>query len=117
MLLLTVVAVMGMVAAPSAAAQEPTGKFCNGVGGDDVFEEVGGGIATSPPACYPTLELCKAALQHQVGTTDSCQPQTSIVTDSEGKAFSTMQDCRDPDPLIGSNDPKSCRVGDHVVNG
>src|SRR4051794_13851248 len=106
MLLLTVVAVMGMVAAPSAAAQDPPGQFCYDVGSGG-FEEEGGPISTGP-TCFDTLAHCEFALEHgqvqEGGTTSSCHPKSRTVTDSDHTAYSSMQDCRDH-----SGDPQSCR--------
>ena len=108
MLLLAVVAVMGMIAAPSAAAQAEPPQFCYDVGSDDVFE--GDGSISPNPTCYDTMKLCEHALEFGLvqdgSTTSSCHPKDRTVTDSAHTAYSSMQDCRDQ-----STDPQSCRVG------
>jgi hypothetical protein len=107
MLLLTVVAVMGMVAAPSAAAQDPPNQFCYDVGSGG-FEEEGGPISTGP-TCYDTMKQCEYARSLepvQFGTTTSkCYSKAQSAIDSAGDTYPSMNDCRDQ-----SIDPQSCRA-------
>ena len=107
MLLLAVVAVMGMVAAPSAAAQDPSPQFCYDVGSGG-FEEEGGPISTGP-TCWDTLAQCEYARSHepvQFGTTSSkCYSKAQSALDSAGVYYPSMKDCRDH-----SIDPQSCRA-------